>query len=279
VGLFRYTRKTFGRELALILFALAFSFPLYLLVTLSIKSQGDIFARPMNPLVKPDFSNYEIAWDAGVSISLGRALLNTTILTVGTVIGLIALGSLCAYVLARRPSKMSTATYVSFLLGIIIPFQLGIVPLYVLMRNLDLVPSYGGMILLNIGLWMPLTVFLYTGFVRTLSPEYEEAAQVDGASLTRTFLRVVFPLLRPITGTVAVITGVNTWNEFFLPLVFLSGSDYEPIPVTLYAFVGEHLTQWNFIFAGVTLAVLPVLAFYLFAQRQLIRGFSGGIRG
>jgi raffinose/stachyose/melibiose transport system permease protein len=279
VGLFRYTRKAFARELALILGALLFAFPVYLLVTLSFKSEGDIYARPLAPLVKPELSNYEVAWHGGATISIGRALLNTTILTVGTVIGLIALGSLCAYVLARRPSKMSTATYVAFLLGIIIPFQLGIVPIYVVMRELNLVPSYGGMILLNIGLWMPLTVFLYTGFVRALSPEYEEAAQVDGASLLRTFVRVIFPLLRPVTGTVAVLTGVNTWNEFFLPLIFLSGSDYQPIPVTLYTFVGEYTTRWNFIFAGVTIAIVPVLAFYLFAQRQLIQGFSGGIRG
>ena len=140
-------------------------------------------------------------------------------------------------------------------------------------------PSYFGQILLETGLLMPLTVFLYTGFVRTLPKEYEEAAQVDGATQFRTFVRIVFPLLRPITGTVAVLTGVVVWNDFFLPLIFLTGSKYEPLPVAVYSFVGDYASQWNYIFASVVVALVPILGFYLLAQRQLIRGFSGGIRG
>jgi raffinose/stachyose/melibiose transport system permease protein len=147
------------------------------------------------------------------------------------------------------------------------------------MREIGLVPSYLGIIILNIGLFMPLTVFLYTGFVRVMPRDYEEAAQVDGASMLRTFVRVVFPLLRPVTATVAVLTGVLCWNEFFVPLIFLSGSDYQTLPVAVYSFVGEFVTRFNFIFAAVVIAIAPVLLFYLFAQRQLIRGFSGGIRG
>jgi raffinose/stachyose/melibiose transport system permease protein len=279
MGLFRYTTKTFSRELALILAALLFFIPVYLLVTLSVKSTADVFTKPLTPPTHPIFSNFETAWHGAANVSIGRSLLNSAIITVGTVICLIVIGSLCAYTLARRPSKMSSATYFAFLLGIIVPFQLGVVPIFVAMRHLSLIPSYYGMIILNTGLLMPLTVFLYTGFVRTLPREYEEAAQVDGAGLVRTYVRVVFPLLRPITGTVAVLTGVITWNEFFLALIFLSGSSYQPLPVSIYQFVGEYVTRWNYIFAAVVIAVIPVLAFYLFAQKQLIRGFSGGIRG
>ena len=101
------------------------------------------------------------------------------------------------------------------------------------MTKLHLTGTYHGFILLNIGLLMPLTVFLYTGFVRALPKEYEEAAQVDGAGVLRTFRRVVFPLLRPITGTVVVLTSVITWNEFFLPLVYLSGGERQPLPVAV----------------------------------------------
>jgi raffinose/stachyose/melibiose transport system permease protein len=279
MGLFRYSRKTLGREVALILAACIFFIPVYLLVTLSLKSRADVFLKPLGPPLHPVFSNFQVAWRGPGSISIGRALVNSTIISTGTVIGLIIIGSLCAYPLARRQAKVSTFTYFGFLFGIIVPFQLGVVPIFVGMRRLHLIPSYYGMILLNIGLLMPLTVFLYTGFVRSLPKEYEEAAQVDGAGLFRTYIRVVFPLLRPVTGTVAVLTGVISWNEFFLPLIFLSGSSYQPLPVTVYQFVGEYVTQWNFIFASVLIAIAPVLAFYLFAQKQLIRGFSGGIRG
>lgn len=275
----RYTLRTFARELSLIVCALIFVIPLYFLLVVSLKSGTDLAGAPGSFPSDPVLSSYATAWEGTSTVGFGRALVNSLIITAGTVVGLIAIGGLCAYTLARRPSRLSTALYLAFLLGIILPFQLGVVPIYVVMRNLHLVPSYGGMILLNIGLLMPLAVFLYTGFVRALPAEYEEAAQVDGAGVTRIFLRVVFPLLRPITGTVAVLTGILTWNEFFLPLVFLSGSDYQPLSVTIYSFVGEFVTQWNVVFAAVIIALLPGIAFYLIAQRQLVRGMAGGIRG
>jgi raffinose/stachyose/melibiose transport system permease protein len=279
VGLFRYTWKTFSRELTLIALAAIIFIPIYLLVTLSLKSYNDIYLHPLKFPTSPETGNYGQAWDGGANVSLGRALLNSAVITIGSVVGLIVLGSLCAYALARRPGKMSTLLYLLFLLGIILPFQLGIVPLFVAFRHLNLIPTYQGMIILNIGLLMPLSVFLYTGFIRSLPKDYEEAAQIDGASLFRTFRRIVFPLLRPVTGTVAVLTGIATWNEFFMPLIFLSGSKYETLPVAVYSFVGEYTARWDLIFAAVTISIAPILAFYLVAQRQLIRGFSGGIRG
>jgi raffinose/stachyose/melibiose transport system permease protein len=279
MGIFRYTKRTFMREIALVLGAAVFFIPFYLLVTLSVKSYNEIYLHPLKFPTSVLTSNYSTAWNGGSGITLGHALINSVIVTVCSVVGLIALGSICAYTLARRPGKLSTIIYTLFLLGIILPFQLGIVPLFVAFKHLHLIPTYQGMILLNIGIFMPLTVFLYTGFIRSLPKEYEEAAQIDGARLFRTYVRVVFPLLRPVTGTVAVLTGIATWNEFFVPLIFLSGSKVETLPIAIYSFVGEYTSQWNVIFAAVTIAFVPIIAFYLFAQRHLIRGFSGGIRG
>jgi len=108
--------------------------------------------------------------------------------------------------------------------------------------------------------------------------DYEEAAYMDGASRLRTFVRVVFPLLRPATAAVAVLASVVVWNDFFSQLVFLGGSSHQTLPVIIYSFVGEYSSQWNLIFAAVVVTLAPVLAFYLFAQRQLVRGFSGGIK-
>jgi raffinose/stachyose/melibiose transport system permease protein len=126
---------------------------------------------------------------------------------------------------------------------------------------------------------MPLTVFLYTGFIRALPRDYEEAARVDGAGILRTYTGVVFPLLRPITGTVAVLIGIGVWNEFFTALVFLGGSHYQTLPVAVYSAASGEVAHWNLIFAGVAIAIAPILVFYLFAQHQLIRGFSGGVKG
>jgi raffinose/stachyose/melibiose transport system permease protein len=102
---------------------------------------------------------------------------------------------------------------------------------------------------------------------------------VDGAGVLRTYARVVFPLLRPITATVAVLVGVSVWNEFFTPLIFLAGSRAETLPVAVYSFAGEYSNQWNLIYAGVAVSIAPILAFFLFAQRQLIRGFTSGVKG
>jgi raffinose/stachyose/melibiose transport system permease protein len=147
------------------------------------------------------------------------------------------------------------------------------------MRELDLVGTYLGMIVLNTGLLMPLTVFLYTGFIRALPRDYEEAARVDGAGILQTFARVVFPLLWPITATVAVFLGIVVWNEFFIALVFLTGSRFETVPVAVYSLAGEDVARWNLIFAGIAITIVPILALFVFAQRRLVRGFSAGVKG
>jgi raffinose/stachyose/melibiose transport system permease protein len=281
VGLFRYTRRTLVRELFLIAVAVVFAAPFYIVVVLSLKSNTQVALSPLALPLHPHWQNYVQIWKttSSANVTIGRSLVNNLIITAGSVALLISIGSLCGYVLARRPSKLSNGVYLLFLAGIIFPFQLGIIPLYVALRRLDLVGTYFGMILLNAGLLMPLTVFLYTGFIRRLPREYEEASQVDGAGLIRTFTRVVVPLLRPITGTVAVLTGLFCWNDFFLSLIFLSGSKDQTLPVALYQFVGNEIEQWNLIFPTVVIALLPMLVFYLFAQKSLIKGFTGGIRG
>jgi raffinose/stachyose/melibiose transport system permease protein len=274
-----YSWRTFSRELVLLALAVAFCVPFYILFVLSVKPSLELFTSPLTFPTHPEFANYRAAWDQSSRVSMGQALVNSLIITIGTVICLIVIGSLCAYTIARRRSALSTSLYFLFVLGIVIPFQLGIVPLYVAFRHLGLVGSYLGMILLWVGIATPVSVFLYTGFIRALPPDYEEAARVDGASTLRTFVRVVFPLLRPVTATVAILTGLFVWNDFFVSLIFLSGSDRQTLPVQIYSFVGEYATQWNLVFAAIVIALVPVMLFFIVAQRQLVRGFSGGIRG
>ena len=275
----RYSWRTFGRELALLALAVAFCVPFYILFVLSVKPSLELFTSPLSFPTNPAFENYDAAWNQSTRVSMGRAMLNSLIITAGTVACLIVIGSLCAYTLARRRSPLSTALYFLFVLGIVVPFQLGIVPLYVAFRNLGLIGSYIGMIMLWVGIATPVSVFLYTGFIRALPADYEEAARVDGASTMRIFMRVVFPLLRPVTATVAILTGLFVWNDFFVSLIYLGGSTRQTLPVSIYSFVGEYATQWNFVFAAIVLALIPIMAFFVIAQRQLIEGFSGGIRG
>lgn len=270
-----YNRRALTRELLVLLVAAVWWVPFYFLVIVALKPDIEALQSPLSFPKDVDLGNFSTAWH---DASLGRALLNSLLITGGSVAALIAIGSVCAYAIARRPGKLGTLLYILFVLGIILPFQLGLVPTYAVMRHLDLVGSYLGIILLYTGIWMPFSVFLYTGFVRALPKEYEEASRVDGASMLRTFRRVVFPLLRPVTGTVAIFTGLIIWNDFFLSLIFLNGTNKTPLPVAVYTFVGAFASRWNLIFAAVIVSLAPIMIFFLFAQRQLIRGFTGGIK-
>jgi raffinose/stachyose/melibiose transport system permease protein len=264
----------------LIVVAVVFSAPFYLLIAIALETTAQTYTTPLSFPVPPQWSNFSEAWATGGQAGLGRSLESSLIITVPSVAALIVLGSLCAYTIARRGGgRLGGVVYILFVLGMILPFQLAIIPLFVVLHHLGLTGTYAGMILLNVGLMMPLTVFLYTGFIRALPRDYEEAARVDGARILRTYALVVLPLLRPITGTVAVLVGIVIWNEFFTALIFLAGKSTETLPVAISQFAGDYLDRWNLVLAGVVIAVAPVLVFYLFAQRKLIRGFSGGLKG
>jgi raffinose/stachyose/melibiose transport system permease protein len=275
MGLRRYTRRTVARELTVLAIAAVWWVPFYFLVIVALKPDVEALQDPLSFPKQVHLANFGTAWH---DAALGRSLVNSLIITGGSVLALVAIGSLCAYAIGRRPGRMSSVLYILFVLGIILPFQLGLVPTYAAMKHFGLVGSYVGIILLYTGIWMPFSVFLYTGFVRALPREYEEASYVDGASMLRTFRRVVFPLLRPVTGTVAIFTGLIIWNDFFLSLIFLNGTKKTPLPVAVYTFVGAFASRWNLIFAAVIVSLAPILIFFLFAQRQLIRGFTGGIK-
>jgi raffinose/stachyose/melibiose transport system permease protein len=279
---FRYTKKTLFREIVVIIAALIMLMPFYFLITTSLKSgpevlSGSTLALPVNPT----FENFTalLSPSSDASSAIFQGLFSSLIITAGTIVGLIALGSPAAYVFARSTSRWSTRTYYLFLIAILLPTQLGVVPLYVEARTLGLVGTPWGMSVVYTGTLMPLSVFLYGGFFRGLPRDYEEAATVDGASRAKVFLRIVFPLMGPATGTVAILAGLIVWNDFFTALIFLNGSDYQTLPVVMYNYVGSLVSQWNLIFSVVIISMVPILGFYFFAQKRFIQGYAGGLKG
>lgn len=267
------------RELAMMLVAIVWWIPFYFLVNISVRPASDVFKPAIQPPSSVDLSNFATAWKGTAGLPVSTALLNSFIVTVISVLTLVGIGSICAYAISRRRGRMGGLLYGMFAVAIILPFQLGIVPTYAAFRSLGLVGNLAGMIVLEVGLQLPLVVFLYTGFARVLPRDYEEAARVDGAGQFRVFRSVVFPLLRPITGTVAILTSISIWNDFFNPLIFVSGTPSATLPIAIYGFVGEFASQWNVIFAAVIIALLPMLAFFVVAQRQMVKGFAGGLKG
>ncbi len=273
---FRYGPRNMLLELLMIAVAIIFAFPGYILVVLSLKPPSEIAASPLSLPQSLDLSNYQEAWS---SASLGPALVSSTIITVWSVLLLVILGSLAAYMLVRRQERLSYGLYLLFLLGLFLPFQLALVPLYALMNDIGLLGSYYSVIIFSTGYHLPLTIFLYAGFLRALPRDYEYAALVDGASHFQAFTRVVFPLLRPVTGTVIIFTAVFTWNDFLVPLLYLGGSGSQTVPVAVYSFVGQYVAQWGLVFAGLIIGIAPILVVYLVLQRPMIKGFGGGLKG
>ncbi|GHF34750.1 raffinose/stachyose/melibiose transport system permease protein [Amycolatopsis bartoniae] len=274
----RYRPRTFAREIVMLVAAAIWWVPFYLIVALSLQDDDAVQHRSLAlPITHPQLSNFSDAWSDPTN-GMGHGLLSSLIITGGSVVVIVVLASLGAYAIARHAGRLSNGLYVTFVIGIVLPYQLGLIPAFVALRELGLVGTYLGMILLYTGLEMPTAIFLYAGFIRALPRDYEEAALVDGATPLRIFWRVVFPLLAPVTATVAVVTALFVWNDFFAQLVFLGGTANQTLPVAIYGFVGEFSTQWNYVFAGVVLSVLPVLAFFVLTQRKLVKGFTGGIK-
>ncbi len=277
----RYGIRTAAREASFWVLAAMVLFPIYILISLSLKSPSQASKSPFSLPTHPTLANFEQAWrGAGTGIpSIGRSLLNSAVTTLIVVVVLIAVAGPAGYVLGRRTSRLSNGVSALFVAGLILPAQLGFIPLFVAMSRTRLTGSRAGLILVYLGLLMPLAIFLYTGFFRKLPHEYEEAAAVDGAGPVRTFVFVVMPLMRPISGTVALLTGLQVWNDFFTPLVFTGGTDNVTTPVDVYSFVGQYTTQWNLVFATVVIALCPAVIVYIFFQKYLIQGFESGVRG
>lgn len=273
--MFRYTKGTAVREVVMFLVALVFIFPIYILVNLSVRPSSDV-TSPLLPVFNPTFDNYAAAWEQA---GLGPALLNSGFVTVVSVLIIVVVSSMAAYPLARITSGLSTTMFWVLISGMLIPFQVALIPLYQTMRDLGLLGSLWSLILFYGGVQVPFSVFLYTGFLRALPREYEEAAAIDGAGTLRTFRSVVFPLLRPVTGTVIILNAINVWNDFLVPLLYLSGTPQQTVTVALYAFVGQFVSNWPIVFAGLVISIIPVLAVYFLMQRQIIQGFAGGLKG
>jgi raffinose/stachyose/melibiose transport system permease protein len=278
--MFRYTKATAFREALVWVVTLLSLLPLYILVVTSLKSDEEVLTTSaVAPPPSVTFDAFIEVLTAGGRNNIPLSILNSVLITAGAIFFLVLLGSAAAYVIARRTRRWSTLTYYLVLIAIILPAQLGTVPLYIGARSVGLTGNAIGMIVLWTGILLPLSIFLYASFFRGLTTEYEEAAVIDGATPTQTFFRVVLPLMAPATGTVAILAGLIVWNDFFNSLIFLGGSTTQTLPVAMYTYVGGLVSAWNKIFAVVIISMVPILAFYVFAQKRFIQGFAGGLKG
>lgn len=247
--------------------------PLVVLLSVALKSPIDLLNNPLGWPAQFIWSNFVDAWN---NASLGQALVNSVLITGFALLGLIVCGALAAYPLARSTGPWSQRIYLYFVAGLIVPIQLGLFPLYKEMHDLQLINTYYGVILLYIAINLPFVIFLYTGFIKTVPRELEEAALLDGAGPIRTFWMIVFPLLRPVTATVAITSTLSVWNDFFIPLIFLQRDGMQTLPLAIFNFVGQFNDNWSLIFASVIISSIPLIGLFLVLQRYFIKGIAAG---
>jgi raffinose/stachyose/melibiose transport system permease protein len=262
-------RITFGVGITL---AVAYFFPFFLVFVNSVKLKYDILA---NPLALPVHITWENFQQAYAKMNFYRSLTNSLIITVLSVSLLIIFSSMLAYYLARTKNKTSKYIFLILVASMIVPFQALMIPFMARFAPLVSYNNRGALIFFYIGFGTALSTFLYHGFISTIPTEIDEAASIDGASDMVAFWRIIFPMMRPITATVAIINALWIWNDFLLPRLVLDEAS-QTLPLSTYRFYGQYTVEYGQVMAGLALAVIPIVIFYLILQKQFISGISQG---
>ncbi|WNS41145.1 carbohydrate ABC transporter permease [Paenibacillus sp. MMS20-IR301] len=245
--------------------------PMAVMVSVSLQTPANI--NPLSLPKDPQWSNYTEAFRTG---NLLPYFGNSILVLVMTTAAAIGVSVLAAYGLHHGKRYKSEAMSTFFLMGLILPAFSGTIPAFLVLREIHLLNTHIGLSLIQIASGLALPIFLYVNFFKTVPSEIEEAALVDGCGPWRTFVKIIFPLTLPITVTCIIVVAINSWNDFFNPLIYLSSPDMRTLPVGLMAFKSQYNTNWPQMFAGATLVALPIILLYLFVQRFIIKGLVGG---
>ncbi|GFZ32926.1 sugar ABC transporter permease [Clostridium zeae] len=255
-------------------------FPIYIMLVNSFKGREQIFTDTLGLPKALDFSYYIQAID---KMNFLHALANSLIVTIVSTILIITFSSMTAWALVRSKSKIANIILLAFVVTMLIPFQSVMIPLMQYMSkweipsiNFSMINTFYGLIFMNIGFGTSLAVFLYHGFIKGVPRALEEAAMIDGCNKFQLFWRIVFPTLKPITITVAILNVISLWNDYLLPSLVLRDPELRTIPLSTFYFFGEFTIQWNLAMAGLVLTVIPVVIFYLVSQKHIIKGVMAG---
>jgi raffinose/stachyose/melibiose transport system permease protein len=269
----RYGLGKFSIEILMIVLAILFFFPLYLTFINGFKTYNEVITSTTALPEVFQFVNFAVVWK---QINFLGVFMNSVIVTVLSVVGILLISSMCAYQLVRRPSVVSQIIFLAILSSLVIPFQTLMIPLVKVAKDLSLINTLHGIIIMYWGFGIPLALFLYHGFIKAVPKELEEAAYIDGSSTTGVFFRILLPLLKPITTTIAILHSLWIWNDFLLPLITLSSKKNQTIPLAASVYFGQYTNEWNLAMAALTLAIIPIILFFLFMQRYIIQGITAG---
>ena len=265
------------QSVTLIFGAALFLFPLYIALLNAFKTDGEMARSIMAYPAVLNFSNFVTAF---YRLNFFRSTLNTFTITSISVIGILFCSSLAGYKLARTPGKLSNFFYTLFIASMLIPFHSIMVALTKTAMITGTKGSILGTVAIYIGLGVNMAVFLYAGFVKTIPVELEEAAIIDGCGPFQTFFYIIFPLLKPISATIAILNALWIWNDFLLPLLMITDAKNYTLILAANSFFGKYTADWTNLLAGLLMTSFPLIIFYLFFQKHIVKGItSGAVKG
>lgn len=261
-------------ELFLLLATILILIPIYYFVVGAFKPRIDIVKFPL-VLTPQMFSWSNFAYSIK-KMKIFESLANTGFITLGALFMLVFFSSLAGFAIARVRHRLFQVYYSMTLALMVIPFIGALIPIVVLIRNLNMIGSLWSALLIQAAWNMPFAVFLYTGFMKTLPKELEEAAYIDGCSMFRVYYRIFLPLLTPVTATCCIRCGIGIWNDYLVSASLLSSVRQPTLMVAVYSFFGQYVSEYGYAFAGIIMASLPVILMFVFLQKYFIKGIAAG---
>lgn len=257
----------------LLLWVLVNLLPITVMLLSGFKSTVEILTKPFGLPGKWSFANYVTAWKQAQFATYFR---NSILVSVLSIAAIVFVSSMAAYVLARFDFPAKRAVYLYILAGLILPARLAVIPIFLLMRRIGLLDSLAGLILVYTASGISFSAFLLYNFFKSIPVDLEDSARMDGAGNFRIYWQINLPLLRPALATVAIFNFINVWNDFFFPLIFINARSKRTIPLGIQAFFGEYAIQWDLLFAGLNIAIVPVIVLFVVLSKQFISGLTEG---
>ncbi|MCI8570474.1 MAG: carbohydrate ABC transporter permease [Lachnospiraceae bacterium] len=267
-------RKLAVTEAIMIVIAVIWFIPIYYLIVTTFKTPKEASAGPLSLPRVWVFQNYI---DAFKNMEYPRSLFNTMEITVLAVGIIVLVTSLAGYALARTKTRWGNRLFLLFLAGLMVPFQMNIVSLFKIVKNVGLMNTVWAVILVDVAINVPQGTFLFKEFIESSVPkELEEAAEIDGCSVIKKFFVIILPLLKPVIATVVILVTLNVWNEFMTPLLFIQSRENDVILQEVSRNIGQFATDWTALFPMMMLGVAPLMIFYIFMQKYIISGVAAG---
>ncbi len=259
-------------------FSFIWIYPFLWMVSASFKTQSEFFSNGLSLLPESlQMDNFIRAWKEA---NFEHYFVNSVILSISTILIVLAATATCGYVLGRYSFRGKKIIMGLLIASMFVPMEFAIIPIYDLIKGLGLMNSLFGVILAEAGGAHIIFILLFATFFRQIPKELEEASIVDGCGFLKTFVTIMVPLSKPIVGSVTIMQFIWSWNSFMVPLILtLSKPELRPLAVGLYALRGENVVDWTGIAAGGTIALLPIIIVFLFLQRYFVDGIAGAVKG